>query len=244
MPTARRPADAQRLLRASRHSRGPGAARWRYPFFVARPGLRDVLTLRNGLPPPDLYDRGVWDPAEEYWGEPGEPIGEDFERIRAAGPRPEYEMEQVLPGQVPEDVDDDILRASALNAAGRSADARRLLRQLLAEDLRCIDAHGHLGNFAFDRSAESALPHFEAGVGIGELSLPIGFGGVLPWGWVDNRPFLRCLHWLGLCHWRLGDFRHAEEVFDAMLWLNPSDNQGERMNLPLVRDRRRWTADE
>lgn len=92
-------------------------------------------------------------------------------------------------------------------------------------------------------SPRAALAHHEAGVAVGELSLAVGFGGVLPWGWVDNRPFLRCLHGLGLCRWRTCEFQRAEEVFEAMLWLNPSDNQGERMYLPLVREGRRWPAD-
>jgi hypothetical protein len=32
----------------------------------------------------------------------------------------------------------------------------------------------------------------------------------------------------GLCLWRLGRFDEAGRVFDRMLWLNPSDNQGVR----------------
>jgi hypothetical protein len=27
------------------------------------------------------------------------------------------------------------------------------------------------------------------------------FDGVLPWGQIDNRPFLRCMHGFGLCLW-------------------------------------------
>ena len=63
---------------------------------------------------------------------------------------------------------------------------------------------------------------------IRELSLSQGFEGLLRWGHVDNRPFLRCMHGYGLCCWRLGRFEEAERVFDRMLWLNPSDNQGVR----------------
>jgi len=42
--------------------------------------------------------------------------------------------------------------------------------------------------------------HYQAGVAIGELSLPepvLDFQGILPRGLIDNRPFLRCLHGLG-----------------------------------------------
>ena len=63
---------------------------------------------------------------------------------------------------------------------------------------------------------------------IGELSLGDDFDGVLHWGLIDNRPFLRCIHSYGLCLWRLGHFDDADRVFERMLWLNPSDNQGVR----------------
>jgi len=47
----------------------------------------------------------------------------------AAGPRPEFEMEQVIPGEDPEDWDDDpILRAADLRQAGIPDDAPTLLK--------------------------------------------------------------------------------------------------------------------
>ena len=75
---------------------------------------------------------------------------------------------------------------------------------------------------------------------IGELALGDGFDGVLPWGLIDNRPFLRCMHGYGLCIWRLGRLDEAERVFDRMLWLNPTDNQGVRFLLPNVRAGKAW----
>ncbi len=77
-------------------------------------------------------------------------------------------------------------------------------------------------------------------MGIGELSLGERFEGVLPWGRVDNRPFLRCMHGYGLCLWRLGRFDEAERVFGKMLWLNPSDNQGVRFLLEDIRTGKTW----
>ncbi len=50
-----------------------------------------------GLVPLALSDEGTWDPDEQYWGE-GEPIAEWANPIIAQGPRPAFEMEQVLPG--------------------------------------------------------------------------------------------------------------------------------------------------
>ena len=39
---------------------------------------------------------------------------------------------------------------------------------------------------------------------IGELSVPASFDGLIVWGRIYDRPFLRCLHGYGLCLWRLG----------------------------------------
>jgi len=63
--------------------------------------------------------------------------------------------------------------------------------------VRCLDAHAHLGAFHFERRPARALLHYHVGVGIGRLSLGPDFGGVLPWGCLGNRPYLRCLHGAG-----------------------------------------------
>jgi tetratricopeptide (TPR) repeat protein len=111
---------------------------------------------------------------------------------------------------------------------------------LCQADLRCLDAHSHLGNLFFDLRPQQALRHYEVGMRIGELSLGNDFNGVLPWGYIDNRPFLRCFNGYGLCLWRLGRFDEAERVFDRMLWLNPSDNQGVRFIVDEVKAKRAW----
>jgi hypothetical protein len=75
---------------------------------------------------------------------------------------------------------------------------------------------------------------------IGELSLGPAFDGLLPWGLVDNRSFLRCMHGFGLCLWRFGRFDEAHRIFYRLLLLNPSDNQGERLLIEEVRSRTAW----
>ena len=114
---------------------------------------------------------------------------------------------------------------------------------LCQADLRCLDAHAHLGNLAFGRmpwEASVSARHYEVGFRIGELSLPAHFDGVLPWGHIDNRPFLRCMHGYGLCLWRLGQFAEASQIFDRMIWLNPSDNKGIRFLTDDIRAKRTW----
>lgn len=44
----------------------------------------------------------------------------------------------------------------------------------------------------------------------------------------------------GLCLWRLSRFEEAERIFDRMLWLNPSDNQGVRFLIDDVRAKVTW----
>jgi hypothetical protein len=63
------------------------------------------------------------------------------------------------------------------------------------------------------------------------------------WGWIDNRPFLRCLHGYGLCLWRLDRVEEAARVFGRMLWLNPSDNQGVRFLIDDIATGRPWRPD-
>jgi len=217
---------------------------WRYgghPYLSGeiKAWRLDIVAL--GLTPLQLEEMGMWDPKDQYWGEPDEPIEEWAKPIISQGPRPEYEMEQVIPGENPDDPDTDpILDAVEQKAAGDSLGAHRMLMTLLAADLRCLDAHAHLGNFLFDHSPEKAIRHYEVGVRIGALSLGEGFNGVLHWGHINNRPFLRCMQGYGLCLSRLGRHKEAEEIFTPMLWLNPTDNQGIRFLLGKVRESKVW----
>lgn len=130
--------------------------------------------------------------------------------------------------------------ATELAEAGDREAARALLMEVLCTDLRCIDAHAHLGNLEFDGSPERALLHYEVGMRIGELSLPPDFDGVLIWGHIYNRPYLRCLHGYGLCLWRVGKLGEAQRVFERILSLNPNDNQGVRFCLQDVQRGGRW----
>lgn len=206
----------------------------------------DVGRLR--LAPLGLEEHGPWEPEDHAWlfeDETDGPYGE----IRAAGPRPMYEMEQVWP-QIKSELrweEDPILEAVELAAAGALPEAEGLLGELTSADLRCLDAHAHLGNFdlrsELDGSLDQAARHYGAGVAIGELSLPVpvlDFEGLLPWGLIDNRPFLRCLHGLGLCRWRQGDLATAGRIFRRLVWLAPMDGLGARFLLGAVEAGRTW----
>jgi len=191
--------------------------------------------------PLKLEEEGIWDPKEHYWGGEDEPIDEWAKPIIARGPRPEFLMERVLPGEDPDDpLSDPIIEAADLKDAGNYKEAQRILMDLCEADLRCLDAHAHLGSLLFDYLPKDAIRHYAVGISIGELSLVKGFDGLLPWGYIDNRPFLRCMHGYGLCLWRLGRLDEARRIFDRMLWLNPSDNQGARFLSEEVRAGIAW----
>lgn len=48
------------------------------------------------------------------------------------------------------------------------------------------------------------------------------------------------MHGYGFCLWRLGRFEEAEQIFEKMLWLNPSDNQGVRFPIDEVKAKTAW----
>jgi hypothetical protein len=223
------------------------AKQWIYggnPYLSAAIESTRLDAKALGLAPLGLEKVGIWSPAEHHWGEAGEPIEEWARPIIAWGRRPEFEMEQVLPGLDVEDpFSDPIGQSNDLKDAGDFEGAYKILMDLCQADLRCLDAHSHLGNFVFDHRPKDAIRHYEVGFRIGELSLGEGFDGLLPWGWIDNRPFLRCMHGFGLCLWRMGRFEEAAGVFDRMLWLNPSDNQGVRFIVDEVRAKAPWRAE-
>ena len=163
-----------------------------HPYLSGKVQSSRLDVRSMGLVPLGLEPEGNWDPEEEYWGEEREPLDEWAKPIVARGKRPAFEMEQVIPGADPDDPGmDPVIEASELNAAGERGAAEGVLMKMLAEDLRCLDAHAHLGNFEFERRPKQAMRHYMVGASIGALTLGTDFDAVLPWGLIDNRPFLR-----------------------------------------------------
>ncbi|MBN2241938.1 MAG: cytoplasmic protein [Acidobacteria bacterium] len=217
---------------------------WRYGGHPYLSGEIQSVRIDAGaleLVPLGLEDMGLWDPGDEYGGENDEPLGEWCRTIMAQGPRPMFKMEQVLTGEALDDpFNAPTIRAVYLNDNGDKEESIAVLMQLCQADLRCLDAHAHLGDFAFERNPVDAVLHYEVGLRIGELSLGENFAGVLPWSFIGNRPFLRCMHGYGFCLWRLGRFDEAERTFQQMLRLNPSDDQGVRFLIDEVRAKKAW----
>ena len=117
---------------------------------------------------------------------------------------------------------------SAFWDAGDPELAELLAGELLARDLRCLEAHALLGGFFLDapleqRWTERALRHFRVGVTIGDLALGEAFDGCLPWRWPGNRGLLRCLYGYGRSLERVGDAGLAVEILQRLLSLAPED---------------------
>jgi hypothetical protein len=65
-----------------------------------------------------LYEKGVWHPAEQYRGEPDDMLELCLVEVIAAGPRLQFEFEQLLPGGKDPDARDPILDAIELRDRG------------------------------------------------------------------------------------------------------------------------------
>jgi hypothetical protein len=216
---------------------------WRLDSYASG-AVRDprIDIPRLGLVPLPLEGGELVDVAAEY--EPPErrdPWMPIWRKVTQR-PRPAFEFDGIAWGNLPgfEGDDNPTCMAAELLEEGDVDEAYRLLMEALLLDLRCIDAHAHLGSLEFDHDPERAALHYRIGLGIGELSLPQGFDGILPWSMIFNRPFLRCLYGLGLCLWRSGKTEDALAAFERILMLNPNDNQGARFCWQDVRAGRTW----
>jgi hypothetical protein len=210
------------------------AAPWAYEPVASNPAvLLEALALNP---------MGRWNPADQYWGDEDTELDPVYGHIIAAGPRPQFEMEQVIPGVDDEDWDlDPVAEAAELHRAGYDREASRILHDLLAQDHRCVDAWVHLGNIAFDsKGPKAALELYDMAVAIAEASLPERFSGVLPRGLIDNRPFLRALHGLGLCAWRQRRWTDAALIFTNLAWIDGCQTWHAVECLQAVEAHQRW----
>jgi tetratricopeptide (TPR) repeat protein len=122
--------------------------------------------------------------------------------------------------------------AIELRRAGYIAEAEAEYRRLVAEFPEFIDAHHHLAMLLSETGRhEEAYEIWQLVAALGLQALPEAFEigwDRLPWFVLENRPFLRAYHGLGLAHYDRGDIERALEIFENLLAMNPSDNQGMR----------------
>ena len=115
---------------------------------------------------------------------------------------------------------------------GHTRSAEKTYKEVIKEFPGFIDAYHHLA-ILYEESGRDRLA-FEIwlkGYQIGKVCFPHNFTpgkDLLRWGLLENRPFLRCTHALGLCFFDGGNLAKAMELFEFIISANPNDNQGIR----------------
>lgn len=104
-------------------------------------------------------------------------------------------------------------------------------KMIIREDPEFIDAYNSLGWMALEESDnEKAKFYFTTAFETGNALIPENFTGEIIWANIDNRPFLRALHNMGLLYLITKKFDKALKYFEKNLEYNRNDNQGVRTN--------------
>jgi tetratricopeptide (TPR) repeat protein len=145
----------------------------------------------------------------------------------------EWEFEDDLINSV---VHDELDRVIGHWHSGECGIAEFILKGIISKNVHHIDAYHHLSLIyeETERDFEAYLCCREA-TRIGLEAIPDGFSwesSKLPWFHLDNRPFLRAYHTLGLWLERRKEVDESIKVFNNMLSICPNDNIGVRYLLP------------
>jgi len=142
-----------------------------------------------------------------------------------------YEWEFAYP-----DMYDDLMgefdAGCELYEEGNLDEAERTFQAVLAQMPDHLDAIHHLALVLSERNLlDEARDLWNQAVRVGHRAFPQDFElgrDRLEWGWLENRPFLRCLRGLALAIYERGELEEALRLFQESLSLNPNDNQGVR----------------
>jgi tetratricopeptide (TPR) repeat protein len=165
-------------------------------------------------------------------------------RQKKSSPRSSKGQHEVLPGRRAIErfmselsgrrADDAIAEAQQVmyNAWDQPSSRARisLARKALAVSPLCADAYVLLAE-EDAKSADQALEFYRKGVEVGEQALGAkGFREYAGhfWGFLETRPYMRARAGLADALSKLGDVDGAISHYQAMLTLNPNDNQGMR----------------
>ena len=108
--------------------------------------------------------------------------------------------------------------------------ATELARKALAISPDCADAYNVLAGTEA-RSVQEKCDLYRRGVEAGEHALGASFFEENKghfWGMIETRPYMRARQGLAECLLRLGKEQEAIKHYEALLELNPNDNQGIR----------------
>jgi hypothetical protein len=107
------------------------SGRWCYPRGLIDP----PVAVEFGGAPLRLFERGMWIPGDEYWGELGDVVAVPLVEVIAGGARRGYEFEQLLPGGDDPDGRDVIGEALALRDGGQHERAEASRRARAGRDV-------------------------------------------------------------------------------------------------------------
>jgi tetratricopeptide (TPR) repeat protein len=160
--------------------------------------------------------------------------GQEFESLADAQAFMNRLLDEGGEGLPPSEPQSPAERAQALAYQAWEAptddEAADLARQALAISPDCADAYNVLAE-TDARSAEEARDFYQQGVDAGRRSLGEEFFAENSghfWGMIETRPYMRARQGLADCLWAMG--RHQDSIThsEALLELNPNDNQGIR----------------
>jgi len=142
-----------------------------------------------------------------------------------------HEWEFVYP-DIYDHLMDEFHAGCELYEEGDLDEAERVFRAVLTQMPDHLDALHHLALVLSERNLlDETRDLWGQSVRIGHKAFPQDFElgrDRLEWGWLENRPFLRCLHGLALTRYNDGEIEEALRLFRELLSLNPNDNQGVR----------------
>lgn len=111
------------------------------------------------------------------------------------------------------------------------ANAEKKLLQIIKKHPFAFDAYYYLGyHYFWQKKTIKSITLLEKGLSNAQKLFSKKFNtkkDQLPWGIVENRPFLRMFFQLGLCNMN-HSISQSINVFEYIISLNPDDNQGVR----------------
>lgn len=120
--------------------------------------------------------------------------------------------------------------------AGKFNVAEKKLAAIVSQYPDDMDALHHLSMLYGETGRDvEAYVYLQAAVGVGLQAIPDAFTWAhsrMDWGFLDNRPFMRAYHAMGLWFLGHGRFDEAIEIFSRLLAVCPNDNLGVRHILP------------
>lgn len=123
---------------------------------------------------------------------------------------------------------------------GKTSDGIKCFEKASKLDKDYVDAYNGLGTAYFYTNARKAECYYRKAYTLTKKKFP-KWPRRLEWGILENRQYLRSIHYYGLMLWRKNNFKKAMELFKLLLKLNPNDNQGARYLVAALYEGYSWS---